>query len=127
MKTTIQQPPISFHQSRVCDLLRWHPDTLSQYIFNKGIEYLTDYFINDDEAVSKISKQPSFWGWWKNEWNMRDAAYLDVVDGREDELSVLTMNKIYRSLHLTSILICEIAPPRIVYPADFTTIKIEMA
>lgn len=127
--TTIQQKQtaITFNQSRVCDLLRWQPECLALFMYERGIQYLTIFYNNDEQAISKISARKEFWNWWRSEWDTRDEVFLDQVDGREDALSIKTLNNIYRSLHLASILVCEIAPPRVIYPADFTTIKMAMA
>lgn len=121
-----QKAAISFHQSRVCDLLQWQPERLSLFMYNTGQRFLLALFGNDTGAIAILEKEAAFWNWWRNEWNNRDEAWLHHVDGREDEMALDYRNKLYRVNHSAEVLACELTIPRTVYPENFTTIKIEM-
>lgn len=131
MKTiTLQQQKsaiMRFKQARVCDLLQWQQQAYSQFIYERGHEFLDAVFGNDTGAIYKLSRRTEFWEWWKVEWNTRDAVYLDDVDGREDELYITTRIRLYKALHSAEQLACELSIPRLVYPNDFTTINIELS
>jgi hypothetical protein len=118
---------IKWKQGRVCDLLQWQPGKLAMFIYERGHDFLSALFGDDHEAIHKLSSRLEFWNWWKMQWNVRDEVYLDQVDGRQDELAINTRGKLYSSLHSAEILAAELTIPRIVYPADFTIVKIEMA
>ncbi len=125
--TQQQQASIRFNQARACDLLQWQTGEFAMFIYERGHEYLAAYFGDDQQAIDKLSRRIEFWNWWKNEWNNRDAAYLHDIDGREDEISLRFRNKLYSDLHNIRILAAELSIPSIVYPKDFTIIKMEMA
>lgn len=125
--TQQQDAALKFQQARVCDLLQWMPDTMAQFIYEKGFAFLDAVFGDDKKAIEMMEKHGMFWSWWKNQWQLRDEVYLHDVDGREDSLYLNTRNKLYRSLHNEHMLAAELSIPRTAYPADFTTVKIEMA
>jgi hypothetical protein len=115
-----------FKQARICDLLQWKDAKHSWCIYNSGIQYLDEYFNNDKKAINQLLAYKRFWDWWKWTWHLRDEAYLNDIDGREDEISLKQRIDLYLTTHNVKILAAEIHPPRHVYPPNFTHIKIEM-
>ena len=118
-----QRSVIAFSAARICDLLQWPPARYNFFVYETGVHYLAAYFSKDEHAINQIEIRKQFWGWWKNEWHKRDEVYRAEIDGREDSISLDQRIRLYKSCHKVEILICEIAPPRISYPSDFTTIK----
>jgi hypothetical protein len=122
-----QEAVNKFRQARILDLLQWTPGTYNIFLYNSGLEYLTGYFQSDANAVASLESRIEFWNWWKALWRGRDEAYLEDIDGREDEINVKTREQLYQTTHNVNILVAEIYPPRHVYPAGFVHTKIEIA
>ena len=48
-------------------------------VMDAGYEWMHFYFINDAALIEATSKCVLFWSWWKNQWEIRDAAYLNYA------------------------------------------------
>lgn len=129
MQTTIQQQAaaITRNQARIIDLLQWDMEMYTLFLYNIGVEYLSQYMKGDQTAIDKLEGRPEFWNWFKTLWNARDEAFVMEFDGREFEMGVETLRTMYRVTHAADILVCEIAPPAVVYPDDFAIIKAALA
>ncbi|HXU27483.1 MAG TPA: hypothetical protein VN698_09650 [Bacteroidia bacterium] len=55
-------------------------------IMDAGYEWMHFYFINDATLIDATSKCGMFWNWWKNQWEIRDTAYLKYAPIEELEL-----------------------------------------
>jgi len=121
-----QESVRKFNQSRICDLLQWSQSQLTWFIYNNGIRFMEEYFDHDEKAIDQLKTRREFWKWWKVLWNGRDAAYLEDLDGREDEIVLKIREILYNKMHNIKMLASEIYPPRHIYPKGFTHIKIEM-
>lgn len=120
-----QQPETLGLQQEVCAFLSWKTGEHTLFIFERGYEYLTEYFDGDEVAIKKVTCRPAFWNWWRNMWYIRDEVYMSDMAGWE-HLSAKSKELVYRSLHDAKALVCEIAIPPTVYPKHFPLIKAEM-
>lgn len=118
---------IDFSTARVYDLLQWTAETYNSHQFNTALIYLRHYFSGDGEAVSLLSRQTAFWSWWIGLWSARNESFRFDWDGVEGQLSAQELRQLYFTIHNPKILAAEIAPPRCVYPAGFSTIQTVMA
>jgi len=122
-----QQAAIIRNQARVIDLLKWNMAAYSAFLYNSGLQYLEKYMRRDEDAIRKLTPRKEFWNWWKTLWNARDEAFIQEWDGLEDEVQAEDMRTLYRDIHNVDVLVCEVAPPSIAYPNDFSIIKKQMA
>lgn len=124
---TIQQvqAEIVRNQARIIDLLKWDVDTYSAFMYNSGLEFLTEYCHVDPTAIDELAPRREFWNWWKNQWNERDTIYIMTMDGLEDSTSLEEFRKVYRMQHDPKILVCEIHPPRIIFGNKFTNVTMK--
>lgn len=127
MSNTIaqQQAAIARNQARVIDLLHWNPALYAMQVYNTGLQYLVAYIGNDEAAIDQLTARKEFWNWWKNQWNVRDDAFINEWDGLEDSIPRRDLESLYKELHNSKVLACEIHPPKIVYGTQF--INIQMA
>ncbi len=127
MSNTIaqQQAAIARNQARVIDLLHWNPALYAMQVYNAGLQYLVAYIGNDEAAIDQLTARKEFWNWWKNQWNVRDDAFINEWDGLEDSIPRRDLESLYKELHNPKVLACEIHPPKIVYGTQF--INIQMA
>jgi hypothetical protein len=61
------------------DIKDWTAMSDYQYrrlIFNTGINFLEIMEGKNGKYFERLATQKSFWNWWKNEWLMRDTAFL---------------------------------------------------
>jgi hypothetical protein len=121
-----QRSAIAFSAARICDLLQWSMADYNFFIYQTGVAFLAAYFNNDADNIGKIETRKEFWNWWRSEWHQRNEAYRDEIDGREDSIPLERRIQFYKSCHMVELLVCEIAPPRISYPSDFTTVKMPL-
>lgn len=124
------QSPVSNlirNQARIIDLLKWTPAAYSAFMYNSGLQYLEKYTGRDQEAIGKLAPIAEFWNWWKVLWNARDEAFINEWDGMEDEVDAEDLRTLYRDIHNAQVLAADTAIPSIVYPKDFTVIKMAMA
>lgn len=108
------------NQARICDLLQWQPVVYSNHIYNTGLAYLEEYFSQERSAINELMPRAEFWNWWKNQFNIRNDAFINEWDGLESTITVHDLRKIYSDLHNPYVLACEIRPPKIVYGKNFT-------
>ena len=113
------------NQRKICRILNWGSGQLCMFIFDEGYRYLELYF-GDKEAAQVLTRRVQFWNWWRTMWYARDAAFVEDAEAHEANFDPNFFEKIYRHLHLPSILADELAPPTSVYPSTFTIIKPEM-
>lgn len=115
-------------QAEVVKLLHWSEEEFHWFFYEAGLAYLKAYFINDDDAVTKVSIKKSFWNWFKNHWTYRDQAFFECV--WLDEMPLAFRLKMYQALHTPEILACEIYPSSTVLGNNFhefsTTIKTQL-
>lgn len=119
-------PNVIRNQARIIDLLKWNMATYSARMYEAGLRYLDAWVGKDQEAADMLLPRKEFWAWWKNLYNERDERFVHEWDGLEDAISVEDLRSLYRDLHNPKVLACIIAPPTVVFPADFATIKKEM-
>jgi hypothetical protein len=118
-----QRSAIAFSAARICDLLQWSMADYNFFIYQTGVTYLSAYFNQDINNIGSIETRKEFWNWWRNEWHKRNEAYRHDMDGKEDEVPLSKRIDLYKACHKVELLICEIAPPRISYPSNFSTIN----
>lgn len=108
-------------QAQILQLLNWSQEDLAAFIYEVGMEYLSAYFKEDEEAIDRLSRRREFWNWFKNHWSYRDQSFFEsfVLDQCSHSYRLL----MYRTLHSPSILACDIFPSRQVLGNDFHTIK----
>lgn len=63
-------------QRAVCELLNWTEERYSQYVYDCGMEYLSEYLENDAYGISVLETSRIFWTWWKNHFANRDENFL---------------------------------------------------
>jgi hypothetical protein len=66
-----------YNRAQVLWLTGMTDGMLSQFQFDTGLQWLSAYTTSDEDMLRWIMSQPLIWKWWLNEWNRRDAGYLD--------------------------------------------------
>lgn len=108
-------------QRKVCELLSWPPEKYAEFMFETGIEYLEMFCNNDKPLARQLSRKKEFWNWWKNQWEIRDEWFIEMC---WDRFPIDCRHYNYDYLHMVGVLICEIAPGRVVLGNDFSTVKL---
>jgi len=50
-------------------------------VFEGGLKWIRNNMcMNDEVIVSVIGGCKLYWAWWRNQWDIRDASYLTMVD-----------------------------------------------
>lgn len=90
-------------------LLEMKPLEYEYRILETGWEYLRIYLKNDEHHVAMLEQSPTFWGWWKNQWLIREEEYLERY---EDWLKIGMDFKMaaYKALHNPKSLAAELHP-----------------
>lgn len=86
--------------------------------FEKGIQFLSEYINGDEEMVSRITSSRVYWGWWRNEWNAREAAMLDDSEHLY-KLSVELRRRAWLALHNPKVLANDLHPHSAVLQASY--------
>lgn len=50
------------------------------YMLEMGWKYLRVYLKNDELPIKQLEQSATFWGWWKNQWLIREEEYLQRYD-----------------------------------------------
>lgn len=103
---------------RMVRLLQTTEQSYLEKVFEKGIAFLHHYLQGDDDMVRTISTSRIYWGWWRHEWNSREAAMLDDAEmvGR---LSVAIRRKAWLALHHPRALAHDLHPHSAVIAAGY--------
>lgn len=118
-----RQAAITRNQARIMDLLKWDAATLAALVYGTAVTYLEHMMGDDPEGQTEVLMNSDFWDWWKNQFNIRNEAFVDSWDGLEDAIPVHDLQAIYRDLHNPRVLACELTIPRTALPPYFYKIK----
>jgi hypothetical protein len=115
----------AFLEEQVCQLLNWSADDFNQFFYETAIAYLENYFGNDGEAISKLSRRKEFWKWFRNHWTYRDQVFYEsfLLDDCAQDFKL----ELYHRLHSATVLACDIYPSSTVLGPDFTIIKMQLS
>jgi hypothetical protein len=69
------------HQTQIQQLLKWSDEQYGQFIYSTAIAYLHKYIPGDADGIANLERDKIFWGWFKNQWNIRDNEFLMAVNG----------------------------------------------
>ena len=94
-------------KQRVINLLRWDENQYAEYQYKIGKQYLQSYIPRDPEGIDMLVGSRIFWNWWKNQWLLRDMAFMD---SEIEKVNHATIVSIYLSLHDADALIQCIYP-----------------
>ncbi|MBS1740703.1 MAG: hypothetical protein JST88_09200 [Bacteroidetes bacterium] len=64
---------------------------------------------SDEQALYWLERSKEFWGWWKNEWNAREASFTDNSEHLY-RLQLHTRRKAWNALHNPAALASELHP-----------------
>lgn len=111
-------------KNEVMKLLNWNDEEFQAFVFETGMTYLEQYFLDDVDAVNKLKVKKEFWNWFKNHWIYRDQAFFESFF-LDDDFPVYFKREMYQALHKPEILICEIYPSSVILGNDFSTLKLQ--
>lgn len=94
---------------RVMHLLHWDVLQYTTYKYEEGVRYLHIYLEGDMHDIALIERSPVFWGWWKNQWTIREEEYLNHADSL-DKIGVSLRLDSYKGLHNAAMLAAEMNP-----------------
>ena len=82
---------------QACELLGWDELKYRTYLFECGMMYL-DATLEPWDARA-VSQERVYWGWWRNEWEMRERAWLDNLErqrctAREKSMQMIGLTEI---------------------------------
>lgn len=118
--TSIMQQMAQSQKEQICELLKIDEMEYAEMQFNAGLDYLQAYLSNDQWAIEELKVSKLYWSWWKNHWCARDAQYLE---NNPHLLSVNERRKHYKDANNPNVLICTIAPGRVILEPIYQTIK----
>lgn len=101
------------HQSKtsITKLLNWNELQYAELQYNSGLQYLSFYIPDDPQGIDMLERNKLFWNWWKNQWAMRDLAFLECPI---ENLHIQKRISLYLELHDPVRLTAEIYPSRTV-------------
>lgn len=103
-------------RQRVMSLLRWNESQYAEYQYKMGKQYLQSYIPRDPEGIDMLISSRIFWNWWKNQWLLRDMAFMDSEIEKVNHATALS---IYLNLHNPDALIQCIYPTGAVLEAGY--------
>lgn len=116
MQTLLKQRAIRLTNSqRIINMLGWTELEYATFINDTGLEYLERYIPNDRTGINALNHSRIFWNWWKNQWAIRDADYLDIVDN----FSPHNWEPLYRQEHSPAVLTNSIFPSAVVLDESY--------
>lgn len=98
-------------QQQVQRLLFWSEEQYAWFQYETGLAYLK-FYIRFEYGRKQLEERKTFWNWWKNHWNNRDAQFLGLQFLQE--LSVAERIDIYTDMHDARTLAAEIYPNGVV-------------
>ena len=69
----------AYNRKQVLYLTGMSDAMVSQFQFDTGLQWLTQYCIHEDDMLRWLLSQPLIWKWWLNEWNRRDDEFLSLL------------------------------------------------
>lgn len=94
-------------KQRVIQLLGWDELRYAEMQYRTGRQYLQSYIPNDPDGIDALERSRIFWAWWKNQWLIRDTAFLNTDIAKVSRLSAL---RIYEYMHNAEALVHAIYP-----------------
>lgn len=106
-----QQQKAQSLQQRICKLMHWDDEDYALFQYETGLQYLAEYIPNDRFGAEQLTRSKVYWNWWKNQWAMRDEAFIEMVKPhwRYDDIVY-----VYLDEHNPSILIGTTHPSAVV-------------
>lgn len=92
---------------RVIQLLGWDELRYAEMQYRTGRQYLQSYIPNDPDGIDALERSRIFWAWWKNQWLIRDTAWLNTDIAKVSRLSA---RRIYAYMHNAEALVHSIYP-----------------
>ncbi len=81
----------------VRQLLCWNQQEYADYQYQCGIAYLDALTPDYPQVNNQIIKSPTFWKWWVQHWENRDAEFIEIIDNSID--GIIDPEAEYRELH----------------------------
>jgi len=116
--TSPKQGALELKQT-ICALLGWDELQYAEFQYQMGLAYLGSYIIGDHWGQDMLQRTPLFWNWWKNQWMIRDKAFLQDQEEELSKLRVETCRSLYRHLHDAGQLACDIYPGRMIMDESY--------
>jgi hypothetical protein len=114
MKQTLiqqQQQKAQTLKQRICEMLHWDDEDFAGFQYEMGLAYLAEYIPNDVQGADQLARSKTFWNWWKNTWQQRDEAFIEMVKPHWKYEDIVY---IYLDEHNPSILISTTHPNAVV-------------
>src|SRR5207253_685449 len=111
----MSQQATSNKLQEILEILDWKEEVWSQFVYNTGLQYLYIRYAADAITPEVLNRSRLFWNWWKNQWQIRDEAFLDKETKGFLPLQKLPLRKSvmqYFLLHDARGLVNEIWPNR---------------
>lgn len=65
-------------KQQVCQLLQCTAEQYAVFQYETGLAYLQLYLHGYQPVQYELEASKIFWNWWKNQWAMRDAQFLQA-------------------------------------------------
>jgi len=116
MTTASKQTKVTHIQSRrdaaehckrvICNMLHWSELKYCWYKYLTGLEYLRIYTKGDNYCIDQLERSKTFWGWWKNQWTLREEVFISDAEDME-RISLDKRRSSFESKHNPSMLAAE--------------------
>jgi len=74
--------------------LEWSDEQYNVFQMEAGFEFLTMMMGDSHKDKHAIACSPLFWGWWRNEWYVRDQSFYKYKTLTADEYEYLNTNDV---------------------------------
>ena len=102
----------------VMHLMMWTELEYSEFQYKMGCQYLQSYIPKCPDEIDALIANRIFWNWWKNEWLIRDTAF---ISSDVDLLRPATRRQIYITMNDYDVLRHEIYPSGVVLNHHYAT------
>ncbi len=88
----------------------WTDMQYAEIVMHSAEDWIRFHFLDEEIMLNVLTRSAMFWKWWKNQWEQRDARFIevtgiDLIDFPVDKRMQQTINNEYYKLHDISRLI----------------------
>ncbi len=99
--------------------MQWSDLQYSYFQYESGLAYLRHYITHDQWGQDMLQRSKLFWNWWKNQWLLRDEAFIHEYHEELINIQLVTRCSLYYDLHDAAKLASDIYPNKTVLDESY--------
>jgi hypothetical protein len=98
------------NKQHIMKAMGWTDMQYAEIVMHSAEDWIRFHFLDEEIMLNVLTRSAMFWKWWKNQWEQRDARFIevtgiDLIDFPVDKRMQQTINNEYYKLHDISRLI----------------------